>query len=316
MRHALSIAAAGILAVLPASALAGMLSGDHPKVAEGTAAYQRGDYEAALKAYEEAERELPGRPELQYNLGDAYMKLNRTDDARRAYSAALQSAPDSLKARDYYNLGNALAGLNQNDDAALAYRQALKVDPKFEPARHNLEVLLRGKQQKPPSKPSPGDGGTPDAGQDGGSADSGSKDSPDAGSDGGGMDGGSDGGGEDAGSDGGGADAGSGDGGSDGGQGDGGGQRDGGQGDGGGDAGGQQGDSQQQRPDAGMTSDGGDQDGGAMAEREPEKIERKNVSEEEAKKLLDALRRNEKQFLMMQHKDQKVRQRAHPEKDW
>ncbi|MGI5865404.1 MAG: tetratricopeptide repeat protein [Myxococcales bacterium] len=323
------LATCGLIAVvvaLPGAARAGLFEGNHPKVKAGTEAFNKGDYEGALRLYEEADKELPHRPELLYNLGDVYMKLGRTDDAKRAFEAALGGADDSLKARDYFNLGNAFVGLNQTDDAIAAYRQALKVDPNLEPARRNLELLLRKLKQQPPpeKKPTPGDGGTPDAGvpdagQDGGQGDASQQDQQDAGQDGGQGDaGGPDGGQLDAGLDGG-ADAGA-----DGGQSDGG-QGDGGAGDGGGEAdagspdageqqdgGGGQGKSEQ--PDGG-SPDAGEQDGGVASAPEETSVEPENVDRQKAEQLLDAVRRNEKQFLMHQHK-RKGKKSARPEKDW
>jgi tetratricopeptide (TPR) repeat protein len=283
---------------LPSLALGGVLEGDHPLVRQGTEAYQKGDYDGALRAFEEASRQLPGRAELQYNLGDVYMKLGRPDDAKRAFEAALSGADDALKARDYFNLGNALASLQQKQDAAAAYRQALKADPHFEPARHNLELLLR----KPPEEnPSPGDGGRGDAGQDGGRSQDGGqpKEKPDGGSDGG-LDGG-----------GGAPDESRGDGGEDGGRpGDGGQGADGSAGEGAGEG----------EADGGSDGgDGGSQDANAQpgneSERPETKTDPKKVDQQEAERLLDAMRRNEKQFLMMQH-TKKAKPRAHPERDW
>ena len=289
---------------LPGAARAGLFEGNHPKVKAGTEAYHQGDFDGALRLYEEADKELPKRPELLYNLGDTYMKLGRTDDAKRAFEAALGGADDSLKARDYFNLGNAFATLNQTDDAIAAYRQALKADPSLEPARRNLELLLRKLKQQPPpeKKPTPGDGGTPDAGV------------PDAGQDGGQGDAGqSDGGEPDGGLDAG-ADAGADGGQGDGGSGDGGGEADAGSPDAGQrqDGGGGQGESDQAD---GGSPDAGGPDGGQAAEPEETPVEPENVDKQEAEQLLDAVRRNEKQFLMHQHK-RKGNKSARPDKDW
>ncbi len=297
------LAAALLAAALavPSLARAGLFEGDHPLVQQGTRAYHAGDFDGARQAYEEAARQLPGRAELDYNLGDVYMKLGRPDDAKRAFQAALGQADDSLRARDYYNLGNALAGLDQKQDAIAAYRQALKVDPHFEPARHNLEVLLR---KPPPSQPSPGDGGQGDGGQDaghdGGQDGGQKKDNRDAGQ--------SDGGDGGAGEPNPGADAATGDGGRDAATGDG--------GDGGADAGSPQ---KSEHGDGGGsdggTADASSADGGSKESREAEAADPKKVDRQEADRLLDAMRRNEKQFLMEQH-NKKARPRANPERDW
>ena len=321
MRLALCGLFAAAALALPGAARAGLFEGNHPKVKAGTEAYHQGDFDGALRLYEEADKELPKRPELLYNLGDTYMKLGRTDDAKRAFEAALGGADDSLKARDYFNLGNAFATLNQTDDAIAAYRQALKADPSLEPARRNLELLLRKLKQQPPpeKKPTPGDGGTPDAGvpdagEDGGQGDASQQDQPDAGQDGGQGDAGqSDGGEPDGGLDAG-ADAGADGGQGDGGSGDGGGEADAGSPDAGQrqDGGGGQGESDQAD---GGSPDAGGPDGGQAAEPEETPVEPENVDKQEAEQLLDAVRRNEKQFLMHQHK-RKGNKSARPDKDW
>jgi tetratricopeptide (TPR) repeat protein len=282
-----AVAASLALCLAPRAAHAGLFQANHPKVAEGNAAYGKGEWDRAREAYESAAQELPRSAEVQYNLGDVYLKMGRTDDAKRAFEAALAGADAQLKTRGYFNLGNAFAALNDPANAMAAYRQALKVDPGFEPARHNLEVLLR-KKDPPQDRPQQGDGGTPDGGSspdggkpneppDGGSADSGA---PDAG----GADGGAD-------------------------DGDAGGRSDGGESqDGGGEGQGTQ----------GSSADGGTSalDGGTPSQSQSAPQEQpKQIDRQEAERLLDAVRRNEKQFLMQQHQE-KGKRRARPDKDW
>ncbi len=322
-------AVAVLFAAAPASA--GLLESNHALVEQANEAYAKGDYEGALKLYDEAERDLPRSAELHYNRGNALMKLGRSDDARKSYERALTGAGDGLKARDYYNLGNAFSALGKEQEAISAWRQSLKVDPKFEPARHNLELTLLRKQKQPPpdqNKQEPGDGGTPDGGQqdagqsDGGQSDGGQDGGTDGGQDGGGQ--GQDDGGQDAGTsgDGGESDGGA-DGGGDGGEGQ---QADGGQqqqdggtntGDGGSgtDGGQQQSDSSEQQ-DAGSGPDGGAEDAGsASAAEQTEQEKPKDVDRQRAEQLLDAIRRNEKQFLMHQQQQKKGKVRV-PERDW
>ncbi|MDR0964922.1 MAG: tetratricopeptide repeat protein [Myxococcales bacterium] len=348
---------------------------DHPQVAEATKAYERGDFEEALRLYEAAGAAFDKRPaELQFNMGNTLLRLGKHEEARQAYERALATAnQEGFKADSFYNLGNAFLSLDQQDSAKVAYRQALKINPKHEPARRNLELLLRG---KPPESnenqqsQDPSDGGEepPDAGEDkneeGGDPDAGQEQSEDGGEsdaaqqeDGGQSeaDGGSDeqdGGGESESADGGEQE----DGGQqqdsdereDGGESD---DRDASSGDdasmdasesrdGGdssdasaSDASQDGGEGESNDRDAGEEMDGGEsedldasQDDRDAGERDagpppqsaqpqetstqPEQIER-----QQAEELLDALRRNEKQFLMYQQKGQ-VKSRVDPEKDW
>jgi tetratricopeptide (TPR) repeat protein len=156
---------------------------DDPRVAAGNQLFAQGKYDEALRAYEDAQRELGSSAELAYDRGNALFKLGRNAEAREAYLSAL-SAPDTkLKAQDYYNMGNALWELEKKDEAAQSYERSLLLDPGLEEARHNLALLLA-----PPPDAGQPDGGQGDGGADGGASDGGSKGE---GKDGGGSDAGS-----------------------------------------------------------------------------------------------------------------------------
>ena len=280
---------AGLVLLLagPARAL-GPFEANPPGVERGLKAYDEGHFEDALKAFQDAEREAPGNPALEYNRGNALYRLGRFDEARESYRRAADSAGTSLKERDLYNMGNALASLGDTQGAIGAYRKALVLEPQDEAARHNLEVLLR---KIPPPKSQSSDGGT-----DGGNPDAGQRD---GGSDGGQGDGGQSGDGGtqrgDAGTRGG-ADAGQTDGGS----------------------------QAQQR--TGAEQDGG-MDGGSRPEEpdagapEPEQLRDGGVGraggfdKSEAERLLDAMRQNERNLQLWRFQ-QKKRQRKPDEKDW
>ncbi|WP_414640922.1 tetratricopeptide repeat protein, partial [Archangium sp.] len=296
---------------------AGLLETEHPLVRQGRQAYEAGRYEDALSAFEQAKKERPNDPAVEFNRGDALMKLGRYDEAQKAFQqvAEANNLPE-LRQKATYNLGNVHAMTGNTREALKAYRRALTLNPSDEQARHNYEVLLKN---LPPPQKGQGDGGTDggqdggtDAGQDGGRPDGGQDGGQDGGADGG-QDGGTDAGvdgGSDAGQDGGQADGGQGDAGQgDGGQGDGG--MDGGQGDAGpGDAGqdgGESGDGGQ--GDGGQGEDQGDEaDGGTEGEVEevgdagvnPEDIDR-----QEAERLLDAMKQNEKNLQMWRFQQKK-----------
>ncbi|NOJ96828.1 tetratricopeptide repeat protein [Corallococcus coralloides] len=335
--RAMAVGLAGLLA-LPGPAWAvGPLEKDHPLVQRGREAYAAGRYEDALKDFEAAKKERPNDPTVEFNRGDALAKLGRNAEAREAFRQVAESSrqPD-LAQKSWYNLGNLAATAGDRSEALKSYRKALTLDPTDPQARHNYEVVLR---DLPPPQNGPdggtdggqdggNDGGRPDAGEDGGQKGDGGTPQDggqDGGSDGGadgGQDGGADGdqdgggqdGGQDGGADGGGGDAGPGDGGSDGGQ-DGGG--DGGPSDGGGDGG--QGDGGQDEGE-GDSRDGG-ADGGSEGEEETESNPRDggsspgDVDRQEAERLLDAMKQNEKNLQLWRFQ-QKKKQRKPNEKDW
>ena len=164
-----------LCALLPLSPVPGfsfsLFSKEDPRVKAANRAYGAGKYEDALRGYEDALRDHPSAPELQFDRGNALFKMGRQAEAREAYLSALAAKDSELKAQDYYNMGNALWGLDKNDEAAQAYQRALLIDPNLEEARHNLELLLA-----PPPDGGQGDGGRADAGGDGGQSDAGQGD--------------------------------------------------------------------------------------------------------------------------------------------
>ena len=295
---------------------AGLLEKNHPRVEAGTDAYEAGRYDEALAHYDSALKDKPTDARVQYNRGLTLHKLGRNDDAKAAFSAALElDRSGELAAKIHYNLGNVAAATGNKKDAVREYRAALRKDPTDELARHNLEVMLR---DLPPDQSKGEDGGTPDGGgHDGGRPDGGSNDAgmkTDAGADAGTNDGGR--------PDGGDGDGGTQDGGADGGEG----QGDGGQGDGGqGDAGQgkkeQQGDGgqgeQSDQGDAG--SDGGleeSQDAGAP-QPQPASMGDGGVDldKQEAEKLLDSMKNTEKNLQLWRFK-QKGPKSDRNGKDW
>ncbi len=316
MRRASSV----VVALLACSAFAiNPFEKNDPLIADGTSLFERGQFEDALKKFDEAAAQHPQDPRGPYNRGLALHKLGRNDEAKTALQNALEIDRDhTLGAKTHYNLGNVAAAAGDKKGALREYRDAMRADPSDELARHNYEVLL--KDLPPPQNGGDagapdggkGDAGRPDAGLDGGTRDAGA----DAGADGGRPDGGSpDGGPTDAGADGG----------RDGGT-DGGGQGDGGQGDGGHGDGGQgdkdkqadAGDKSQssQRSDAG--SDGGAEpiDGGDPSEAQARLLPDGgvDVSKLEAEKLLDTMKNTEKNLQLWRFR-QKPKATTHG-KDW
>ena len=58
------------------------------------AAHEKGDFEAALKLYDEALKILPEFPEAEFQRGNALLSLNRTDEAEKAFRRSLELRAD------------------------------------------------------------------------------------------------------------------------------------------------------------------------------------------------------------------------------
>lgn len=140
---------------VPPLALALVLAGfspleaDEPRVAEGNARLEAGDPEGALRSYDEAERAVGSRPEIDHDRGNAAHAAGRTAEATAAWRRAAERAPARLASRALQNLGTALAAEGDREGAARAFADALLRDPTNEDARYDLEVLLRGGRGRP-----------------------------------------------------------------------------------------------------------------------------------------------------------------------
>jgi tetratricopeptide (TPR) repeat protein len=80
----------------------------------------------------------PDAPMPHYNLGNAYVKQNRLDEAVNEFITALNVKPDYVEA--HYNLGNTYVKRNRLDEAVNEFSTALKLKPDDAETRHNLEI--------------------------------------------------------------------------------------------------------------------------------------------------------------------------------
>ena len=76
-------------------------------IQQGNAAYDSGQLEEALSAYDEASVDAPESPEIYYNRGAVFYRQEDYEQAKEAFEkAALKSLEPVLESRARYNLGN------------------------------------------------------------------------------------------------------------------------------------------------------------------------------------------------------------------
>jgi tetratricopeptide (TPR) repeat protein len=138
--------------VLPASAFA---ESARSLNARGNERYAEGNYDAALKAYEEAQAAQPEAAEISFNKGNAYFQQGDYEKARESYEmAALRTQDQAFEARAQYNLGNTAYFEGQKylkgdlKKALAAYglsirhfQDALRLDPGLQEAGKNIEIV-------------------------------------------------------------------------------------------------------------------------------------------------------------------------------
>jgi Ca-activated chloride channel family protein len=124
-------------------------------VKEGNSAYNAGEYEKAVTAYDEALKEGPESPYAYFNKGAALYRKGDYSGAAEAFEeAAMNSKDKQFEARSRFNLGNSAykeaEGQKDNDlQKALEgcsksvnhYQEALRLDPGLKEAAENIEMV-------------------------------------------------------------------------------------------------------------------------------------------------------------------------------
>jgi Ca-activated chloride channel family protein len=163
------ICVAVILAIAWTSPFASAEPTPRELVSEANEALSAGDYGKALQGYEQAAEIEPEALEIAYDQGIAYYRMGDYERAAEYFSRALSAEDASLDAKARFNLGNsayatalqqqqtdAQAAIAKLEEATNRYREALDITPKDLDARANIEraqrlkeLLLEQMQQQP-----------------------------------------------------------------------------------------------------------------------------------------------------------------------
>jgi tetratricopeptide (TPR) repeat protein len=108
--------------------------------AMGVAAFNKGDFEGAVTAFEMAVQKAPDLPEVRVNLAIAYLRLKRTADAVAELERA--SAISQGDPRLLFQLGGAYLEFNQLDKAAEALEKGLATSKPDSPDVYDATVTL------------------------------------------------------------------------------------------------------------------------------------------------------------------------------
>ena len=136
------------LAVLPSGQSVAQTHRDLVK--KGNESFHKAQYGDAEADYKKALQVKPGSATANFNLGDAYYKQKRYQEAGRSFGTFASSPHEAdARAKAFYNAGNSLFKENKFKESIEAYKQALRINPSDDDARYNLEMAkLRQQQQQ------------------------------------------------------------------------------------------------------------------------------------------------------------------------
>lgn len=110
--------------------------------------YEAQDYDQALQRFLVLEQQDPTDAEVQYNLGNTHFRRQHWQEAEEAYKKALSSKDGEIRKHALYNLGNTMAAQKRYQDAIDYYEKALQIDPEYDNAQVNLELVKKLLEQE------------------------------------------------------------------------------------------------------------------------------------------------------------------------
>ena len=123
---------------------------------EGNKLYENKKYSEAEKNYQQSLNKNKDSYKGNFNLGDAYYKQGKYEEATQQFQALTHKATskDTLS-KAYHNLGNSLMKSKKYEESINAYKNALKNNPNDEDTRYNLayaQQMIKQQQQQQKNK--------------------------------------------------------------------------------------------------------------------------------------------------------------------
>jgi tetratricopeptide (TPR) repeat protein len=109
----------------------------------GVDAYNNKQFSDAEVSFKKGLEKSKESFELNYNLGDAYYKQQRYEDAIKLFQNSLPLTEDGiLKAKAFHNIGNSLLKSEKIKESIEAYKNSLKLNPGDKATKYNLSYAL------------------------------------------------------------------------------------------------------------------------------------------------------------------------------
>ena len=136
--------------LVPLLIVASLVCADRARAAEDPdQLFRKGRFAEAEKAYADLDMDHPKDIRYRYDRGCAAYQKGDYQAAIAAFSSAsVRAGDDAMRFKATYNLGNAVFQKGDFAAAADLYRNALRFNPASQDARHNLELSLRKLEQQ------------------------------------------------------------------------------------------------------------------------------------------------------------------------
>ena len=116
---------------------------------KGNQQLQDNNFVDAEAEYRNAISENPVNSVSKFNLGNAYFKNKKTDEALMRYQEAQKVAETkTAKHKAFHNMGNSFMQKKQYDKAIEAYKNALRNNPNDNETRYNLAYAKEQKKKQ------------------------------------------------------------------------------------------------------------------------------------------------------------------------
>ncbi len=97
---------------------------------EGRQHYDEGEYGEAISKFTDAQLHLPESDSLNFNIANTHYKVGKLPEAEKSYKGILDSKDVTLKAKANYNMGNTMFKQGKLNEALDFYKKAIKLTEK------------------------------------------------------------------------------------------------------------------------------------------------------------------------------------------
>jgi len=141
--HRLSIALLGVISLFFLNYQITLAQSTRGLVNDGVDLYKEQKFADAEVNFKKGTEKNPESFEAKFNLGDAYYKQQRYDEAIQTFQSSFVNAKnDEEKAKIFHNIGNSFLKSQKIKESIGAYKEALKLNPNDQETKYNLSYAL------------------------------------------------------------------------------------------------------------------------------------------------------------------------------